>query len=48
MYKLFLSAVEYLSFSSGDVSKACFEEIIERFGNCRVTYNIGIHQISDI
>ncbi|KAK1648026.1 hypothetical protein QYE76_065831 [Lolium multiflorum] len=30
MYKLFLSAVEYLPFSSGDVSKACFEEIIER------------------
>lgn len=31
MYKLFLSAVEYLPFSSGDASKACFEEIIERF-----------------
>lgn len=31
MYKLFLSAVEYLPFSSGDPSKACFEEIIERF-----------------
>ncbi|XP_062182499.1 nuclear pore complex protein NUP107 [Phragmites australis] len=30
MYKLFLSAVEYLPFSSGDASKACFEEIIER------------------
>nr|CAB3490441.1 unnamed protein product [Digitaria exilis] len=30
MYKLFLSAVEYLPFSSGDPSKACFEEIIER------------------
>ena len=31
MYKLFLSAVEYLPFSSGDASKASFEEIIERF-----------------
>jgi hypothetical protein len=31
MYKLFLSAVEYLPFSSDNVSKACFEEIIERF-----------------
>eukprot|EP00267_Zea_mays_P039164 XP_008677922.1 nuclear pore complex protein NUP107 isoform X1 [Zea mays] len=30
MYKLFLSAVEYLPFSSDNVSKACFEEIIER------------------
>jgi len=30
MYKLFLSAVEYLPFSSGDASKASFEEIIER------------------
>ncbi|KAL6653596.1 hypothetical protein ACP70R_008520 [Stipagrostis hirtigluma subsp. patula] len=30
MYKLFLSAVEYLPFSSTDASKACFEEIIER------------------
>ncbi|KAJ1276589.1 hypothetical protein BS78_05G226100 [Paspalum vaginatum] len=30
MHKLFLSAVEYLPFSSGDASKACFEEIIER------------------
>jgi len=30
MYKLFLSAVEYLPFSSDDASKACFEEIIER------------------
>ncbi|CAN6373285.1 unnamed protein product [Urochloa humidicola] len=30
MYKLFLSAVEYLPFSSGDASKACFQEIIER------------------
>ena len=39
MYKLFLSAVEYLPFSSGDVSKACFEEIIERLGDCGDTYN---------
>lgn len=31
MYKLFLSAVEYLPFSSDDASKACFEDIIERF-----------------
>ncbi|KAG8090488.1 hypothetical protein GUJ93_ZPchr0011g26904 [Zizania palustris] len=30
MYKLFLSAVEYLPFSSGDPSKACLEEVIER------------------
>lgn len=48
MYKLFLSAVEYLPFSSGDASKACFEEIIERFGDCGDTYNNGIHQISHI
>ncbi|EEC80177.1 hypothetical protein OsI_22031 [Oryza sativa Indica Group] len=30
MFKLFLSAVEYLPFSSGDASKASLEEIIER------------------
>ncbi|KAJ0980723.1 hypothetical protein J5N97_008978 [Dioscorea zingiberensis] len=29
-YKLFLSAMEYLPFSSGDNSKASFEDIIER------------------
>lgn len=29
-YKLFLAAVEYLPFSSEDISKACFEDIIER------------------
>jgi hypothetical protein len=36
MYKLFLSAVEYLPFSSLDASKACFEEIIERFADFRI------------
>jgi hypothetical protein len=35
MYKLFLSAVEYLPFSSLDASKASCEEIIERFGDFR-------------
>lgn len=29
-YKLFLSAMEYLPFSSGNESKASFEDIIER------------------
>lgn len=29
-YKLFLSAIEYLPFSSEDKSKASFEDIIER------------------
>ncbi|KAJ6844178.1 nuclear pore complex protein NUP107 isoform X2 [Iris pallida] len=29
-YKLFLAAIEYLPFSSGDVSKASFEDIVER------------------
>lgn len=40
MYKLFLSAVEYLPFSSGDASKACFEEIIERFGDLVIHFAI--------
>lgn len=30
-YKIFLSAMEYLPFSSGDDSKGSFEEIIERY-----------------
>ncbi|XP_077236432.1 nuclear pore complex protein isoform X2 [Tasmannia lanceolata] len=29
-YKLFLTAMEYLPFSTGDDSKGCFEDIIER------------------
>jgi hypothetical protein len=32
-YKIFLSAMEYLPFSSGDDSKGSFEEIIERYLN---------------
>jgi len=46
MYKLFLSAVEYLPFSSDDASKACFEEIIERFVD-PVNMLHKIHRVSD-
>ena len=45
MYKLFLSAVEYLPFSSGDASKACFEEIIERFVDPGDICCNGIYQV---
>ncbi|KAK1288211.1 hypothetical protein QJS10_CPB19g01945 [Acorus calamus] len=49
-YKIFLSAIEYLPFSTGDGSKGCFENIIERvlqrsrdikIGNCDKTFYVS-------